>query len=308
MVVRAAGPLGRVIKSDGAAVTPGDDYRLPGYQFEAGANALVMLHRVAFFDEGTGKLADSGQRALLRWAWEHGLGQDGELVGYVTARRERAVAELRRQGHPVVRLRAEPEWRLAIGLGNKANAHEIGLSLHGTYGWPVIPGSSLKGLSAAWAVTSGVDAADVRRVLGSPRLDVPDSETDPQGETGRARAPKGGAARGTVRFLDAVPAAGPVQVVVDVLTPHVKAYYETSQNDGGGPAVPPAEYHNPVPVNFLAVSGAFAVDLHGHCQDDVDLAAEWLIKAGEDLGAGGKTAAGYGFLSVTPVLAEENKG
>ena len=34
------------------------------------------------------------------------------------------------------------------------------------------------------------------------------------------------AARGTVRFLDAIPADEPVAVEADVLTPHVKPYYD----------------------------------------------------------------------------------
>ena len=171
--MRAAGPLGRVIRTDGNAITPGDEYRLPGYEFGAGTSALIMLHRVAFFDGDRRKLDESGQRALLRWAAEHRLGQDGELIGQVADRRASAVAQLRQQKLHVIRLRAVPEWRLAVGLGNKANAHEIGLSLHGTYGWPVIPGSSLKGLAAAQAVASGADPFVVRRVLGTPRRDVP---------------------------------------------------------------------------------------------------------------------------------------
>jgi len=298
--VRAAGPLGSVIESDGSAIIPGTAYRLPGYQFRAGANALIMLNRIAFFDYRTQKLDDDGQRTLLRWAARQDLGQDAALVAAVADRRERALVQLRRQGHHVERIRAEPEWRLAVGLGNKANAHEIGLSLNGTYGWPAIPGTSLKGLAASWAVDSRAAGADVRRVLGSPRLDLPApqaSATGPASEEENVGVP--GAARGTVCFLDAIPAGVPVTVTLDVLTPHVKPYYDTAASESGKPPVPPAEYHNPVPVNFLTVSGAFAVDLHGRDRADVELAAGWLRRAGEEFGAGGKTAAGYGYLAMT---------
>jgi CRISPR-associated protein Cmr6 len=192
----------------------------------------------------------------------------------------------------VVRLRAEPEWRLAVGLGNKANAHEIGLSLHGTYGWPVIPGSSLKGLAASFASVSGAHAADIRRVLGAPR------PGDPAGPA------QDRAAQGSVRFLDAGPAGDAVTVMVDVLTPHVKPYYDAVAT-GSRQIVPPAEYHNPVPVNFLTVSGAFAVDLHGAAAADVEQAADWLIAAGDELGAGAKTAAGYGYLKIVKLLSGE---
>ena len=307
-MVRAAGPLGRVIESDGNAVTPGASYRLDGYQFGAGTNALIMLNRVAFFDDHARKLDDAGHRALLGWAAGRNLGQASGLVADVARRRASALAELRWQGLHVERLRAEPEWRLAVGLGNKANAHEIGLSLHGTYGWPLIPGTSLKGMAAAWAVTSGAAPAAVRRVLGTPRLDVP---IPPSPVSGPGAGPGGGRneggrasmAKGTVCFLDAIPAGAPVTVAVDVLTPHVKPYYDAVAGESGKPVPPPAEYHNPVPVNFLSVRGTFAADLYGRDRDDVELAAEWLRMAGEELGAGGKTAAGYGYLTMTPVTS-----
>jgi CRISPR-associated protein Cmr6 len=300
-----------VIESDGNAITPGTAYRLAGYQFGAGTNALIMLNRVAFFDEGAGKLHDGGQRALLSWAAGRDLGQESRLVAGVARRRSAALAALRRQGHHVERLRAEPEWRLAVGLGNKANAHEIGLSLHGTYGWPVIPGTSLKGLAAAWAVTSRGDAKAVRRLLGTPRpaaaqpdsaVEVADGPAEPGGR-GAPAEPR--AARGTVCFLDAIPAGTPVTVMVDVLTPHVKPYYDAMAGESGKPMMPPAEYHNPVPVNFLTVRGVFAVDLYGPDQRDVELAATWLREAGQELGAGGKTAAGYGYMTLTPAPSED---
>jgi CRISPR-associated protein Cmr6 len=252
----------------------------------SGANALVMLNRLAFFDVGAGKLDDGGKRALLRWACTEKLGQADDLVSAAAARRE---AALRAMPGFHVRLRAEPEWRLAVGLGDKANAHEIGLALHGTYGWPVIPGSGLKGLAAAWAASAGVNEADLVRVLGAPR----------PGTAG------GTAGRGSVCFLNALPDGVPVTVSADVLTPHVKPYYDSIATGAAAP-LPPAEYHNPMPLQFLAVGGAYAMDLHGANEEDVNLAAEWLAKAGDELGAGAKTAAGYGYLSMHRVTAESS--
>ena len=278
MTILAAGPLGRVIESDGTAIKP-----RTGYQLEPDANALIMLSRVALLENGT--LLDK-PHPLLRWAAERKLGQQATLVRDVAARRARALEALRAQGQAVTRLRADPDWRLAVGLGNRANAHEIGLSLHGSYGWPVIPGSSLKGLAAAWATASGADEDEVRQILGSPRPSCGQHKT-------------AGAARGTVCFLDAIPAGRPVTVTVDVLTPHVKPYYDSTAADSRKTPVPPAEYHNPVPVNFLTVGGAFAVALYGPDEDHVNRAADWLIEAGDKLGAGAKTAAGYGYLKLT---------
>ena len=294
MTVQAAGPLGKAIESAGTQIKP-----RVGTQFHADANALIMLHKLAFPDyrpDGSIGMDDDAGRALLRWAADFGLGQQTKLVQEVAARRDLAVTALRAAGQQVARLVAEPEWRLAIGLGNRANAHEIGLSLHGTYGWPVIPGSSLKGLAAAWALASDSDADDMARVLGAPRLG---------GEGGQRQQATAG--RGSVRFLDAVPARARVTVTVDVLTPHVKPYYDSTARDSRKEPEPPAEYHNPVPVSFLAVTGAFAVDLYGPDADDVGQAARWLTEAGDELGAGAKTAAGYGYLRLTPRPGEAQR-
>lgn len=284
--IPAAGPFGTVITLGQETRGKGESYRLGGRApLNVGSNALVVLNRIAFLDSRTGKLHDGGKQALLRWACEHKLGQHEGFVADVARRREAALRALSagpRRWH-CVRLRAEPEWRLVVGLGSKTNAHEIGLALHGTYGWPVIPGSALKGLAAAWATSSGVDPAIVWRILGGPRRDIPAPQNAPA------------AARGTVRFLDAIPAEEPVAVEADVLTPHVKPYYDGAAT---GSPVPPAEYHNPVPLTFLTVCGTYAVDLYGSASEDVGLAAEWLGKAGDELGVGAKTAAGYGYLSV----------
>lgn len=301
MNLRAAGPMGKLIETDGTAVKP-----LVGYQLEADANALIMLYRLAFpeFDrDGNGpEMSKNGGGALLRWAADRWLGQDPKQIKAVAARREQAVLALRAAGHTVIRLRAEPLWRLAVGLGNRANAHEIGLSLHGTYGWPVIPGSSLKGLAARWAAESDPESKSLERIFGTPRLrtraagdepETPDEEPDDGLEVPDA-------ARGSVRFLDALPAGTRVKVAVDVMTPHVKPYYDAAAKDSRKKPVPPAEHHNPVPLQFLTVSGPFAVDLYGP-EDDAEQAAGWLTGAGDELGAGAKTAAGYGYLKLTRV-------
>jgi CRISPR type III-B/RAMP module RAMP protein Cmr6 len=291
-MVQAAGPLGKVIGSDGTAVQSSADYR---YQLGAGANALVVLHRVAFVDS-RGRIDDKGSAALLRWAAEHGLGQHAKLVQHVAGRRQRAVQALHSHGYSVRRLQVRPQWRMAVGLGNRANAHEIGLALHGTYGWPVIPGSTLKGLTCASALEAGAEPEQVAAILGLPRVG---EEADQSHHALIIDAPK--ASMGTVRFLDAIPAGGPVGVRLDVLTPHVKPYYDAAAR-GAAPQQfqPPAEYHNPVPVQFLVVDqGSFAIDLVGLVAEDVDQAAKWCEAALDELGVGGKTSAGYGYLAVS---------
>lgn len=273
----AVGSMGRLIK-----------YRkepprlLSEFDLTSGANALIMMRRVVFLDEN-GKVDTDGTKALLAWAAERRLGQDPELLRRAVARRDAALAALRRRGQTVVRLRLRPEWRMAVGLGNRANPHEIGLSLHGTYGWPIIPGSSLKGLTAAWAAKDGADAETLERIFGSPRPE---------------RAGTEAARLGTVRFLDALPTGEPVPVTADVVTPHVQPYYDSANDDRTPEITPPAEYHKPIPSFFLAVSGGeFVVDLVGPAED-VRQVARWCAEALDEMGIGAKNSAGYGYAAA----------
>jgi CRISPR-associated protein Cmr6 len=249
-----------------------------------------MQRRVAFLN-GEDVWRD-GRNALLRWARDQLLGQDPAQVAEVARRRSAAMAARvavgRRRGTPAVhrRLEVSPEWHLVTGIGDRSNPHEIGIALHGTYGWPVIPGSTMTGAARAWALSDASgDPEVVERVFGPP--------------------PGAGAHRaGTVDVLDALPVGGPVRVRVDGVTPHVQPYYGQPSNG----SVPPAEWHNPVPSTFLVISGGrFAIDLIGP-SEDVDAAAAWCTGACTDLGVGAKTGAGYGYLSATPAVAADGSG
>ncbi len=276
----AAGPLGRVLSCDGGVVKLRTGYQLDPNHMDG--NALVVMRRVAFCDQSG--IWKDGRQALLAWARDHRLGQAPRLLAEVAARRGAAVAARvasgRRRGVDVVHQRREvaPEWRLVTGIGERANPNEIGITLHGTYGWPMIPGSTLKGAARAWAAMQEVDVATIDRILGPP----------PQGNQHRS---------GTVDVLDALPAGpDPVRVVIDGVTPHVQDYY--SEKDA------PGEWHNPVPSAFLAVCrGSFAIDLIGPSKDVEDV-AKWCAGACDDLGIGAKTGAGYGYLTVQGLTEE----
>lgn len=57
-----------------------------------------------------------------------------------------------------------PEWRFVVGLGDKT-ALEVGFTFHRIYGFPVIPGSALKGLARAAALSQIADTLGVPRLL-----------------------------------------------------------------------------------------------------------------------------------------------
>ncbi|MEV0966619.1 type III-B CRISPR module RAMP protein Cmr6 [Streptomyces sp. NPDC049910] len=279
---QSVGPLGAEV-----SVTRTGVRRRSGRGAWKGANALVLLRRTAFVTysgDTVREIDKEATAALLKWAEQQHLGQDAGLLADVLARRERALKALHAGRHTVVRLRARPQWRLVVGMGARENAYEIGLALHGTYGVPVIPGSTVKGLTAAWAQETGQDSALMDTVFGAPR-------------PGRPGTPR----QGAVRFLDALPLQT-AKLARDVLTPHAQPYYrstDTGESTTAPTAVAPAEHHNPIPVPFLTVRGTrFAVDLTGRDPEAVEQAAAWCTQACDALGAGAKTATGYGYLAV----------
>ena len=169
--------------------------------------------------------------------------------------------------------------RLAVGLGEESVV-ETGITLHHTYGVPLIPGSALKGMAAAFA----------RQQLEDPRWQKDgDAYHVVFGATDSA---------GFVTFFDAlyVPGSGPggQPLHPDVLTVHHKDYYE-----GKGA---PADWDSPTPVPFLSAAGSYLVVLEcafpAWRQAALDIVEQALASAG----VGAKTSSGYGRLG------EQRKG
>jgi CRISPR-associated protein Cmr6 len=174
-------------------------------------------------------------------------------------------------------------WRLVSGLGTNP-ALEIGLYLHPLYGFPYLPGSSVRGMVRHVAemelLDEEVDPGDikpfldrarlVKALLGSLTVEPPDREPgDPpvtetarrylarlREEPGRSRDEKAEIDEllnehtgGMVTFYDAVPLPRQSDVLsLDVINPHYPDYY----NSQG--ATPPSDDQNPKPIFFLTVS------------------------------------------------------
>lgn len=304
-MIDAAGPLGKVL----ALSEPGRTGHPPTLQYHSqpvgpGANPQLLLRRAAF----PGATAPAGggdpaERAVLNWAAAQHLGQqDNPLLAAAHQRRVAAVQVLTGAApgaapRAVRVLAITALGRLAVGLGQDDNPLEVGIALHGTYGWPIIPGSSIKGMACAWAVENHVPTQRINSVFGSPR---PHAAADP------APGPdeQGAASVGAVWFLDAHP-AGLVPVARDVLTPHLQRYYQDSAGAAAGgtgaPPEPPAEFRNPVPKEFLTVEKSGLQFALVGPEPEVGWAAEWCIAGFDELGVGGKTAAGYGYAQVSQV-------
>jgi len=173
------------------------------------------------------------------------------------------------------------ESRLVTGLG----AHgplEVGFRFD-RFGFPVLPGSGLKGVARAYAhlvEKRDESDADFLAIFG--------------------RAPKQGeeqsvAQAGALVFFDAYPEPG-WRLELDVMTPHYPEYYS-------GLAAP-TPWQNPNPVTFLTVAAGtryrVAIGLRQGATDPDGLlralAAGWLRQGLTLLGFGAKTTSGYGVF------------
>ncbi|MGQ9556095.1 MAG: type III-B CRISPR module RAMP protein Cmr6 [Anaerolineae bacterium] len=180
------------------------------------------------------------------------------------------------------------DWRFVAGMGRKGPL-EVGFTFH-RYGFPILPGSSVKGIARAWATLveklNEKDAPDFVTIFGR----APEKGEDPQV-----------AQAGQAVFFDAIPATLPT-LKLDIMNPHFPDYYQDEKG-----RTPPTDWQSPVPIYFLTVAPntefRFAVGWRGPLDAERSrlrgLAERWLWNGLTHLGAGAKTSAGYGFFCPT---------
>jgi CRISPR-associated protein Cmr6 len=175
--------------------------------------------------------------------------------------------------------------RLVVGHASQV-VLESGLQLHHTYGTPIIPGSSIKGLLAHYAHKSNV-----------PEWNNPSNQAVKDGETRGAYATMllGDTERaGYVSFLDAMWVPSDVSPLSkDVISVHQSEYYRDPENKI------PSDTDSPIVVAFLSVkkNQTFLLPIIGPT-DWVDLSVQLLTAALATQGIGAKTNAGYGRMQV----------
>jgi len=171
------------------------------------------------------------------------------------------------------------ESRLLIGLSG-GGLMETGCAISHSHGAPYLPGSSIKGVVAAYArellcgLNNREDLAD--EVFGTP----PDDDW-PEGRSG------------LVAFYDAwwEPKSAKQPFVAEIVTSHHPDYYSPK-----GPRKPPSDFDRPVPNAQIAVEGAFRFTLAGPVEW-LDLAEKMTISALTKRGLGARTRSGYGYFS-----------
>lgn len=198
------------------------------------------------------------------------------------------------------------EWRFVAGLGRKGSL-ETGFTFN-RYGFPYLPGSSVKGLARMAALV------EIAEVLKTDKLngleDALSQDTDEafgkvwQKHFEQTPVPPlvktfqlvfGNTAQaGYAVFIDAIPASLP-RLELDIMNPHFPDYYQGNE--------PPTNWQSPQPITFLTVAAGmpfqFAVGWRRGAASNPDALAQatkWLDQGLETLGAGAKTSAGYGYF------------
>ncbi len=182
--------------------------------------------------------------------------------------------------------RYQTDWNFVSGMGNP-HPVENGFSWHPTLAVPYLAGSAVKGLVRAW-VEMNDDA-------------LSDDEKDARLISWFGTADKEDAAEktGDLIFFDAIPDK-PATLVCDIMTPHMGGWYQNDKGSSKSGDIP-ADWHEPTPIPFLAVKNArfiFSIAPRGEDKNNqLTQVFEALENALQWLGAGAKTAAGYGYMS-----------
>ncbi len=197
------------------------------------------------------------------------------------------------------------DWRLVIGLGNES-VYETSMTLHHVYGFPYIPGSSVKGVVRSWIITElfgEIEDDDGKRIL-----DFKNAEQRALNVEGFRNIFGNTEVSGKIRFFDAFPITAP-KIDTDIMNPHFGEYYGDQTN-----TKPPADYLTPIPLPFLTVKettyrfiigirnedNVFMHDDIGQDSSRLEVANSWLEKALTCHGIGAKTAVGYGYMIPQP--------
>lgn len=180
------------------------------------------------------------------------------------------------------------QGNFVTGLGN-AHPLENGFTWHPTLGMPYLPGSSVKGLLRSLIETSyhGADKTEVLTLWFGSASKEPDDNQQ----------------AGALIFLDALPVQA-CDLHVEVMTPHQGDWYAKCAQQPHAGKAQPGDWHNPVPVTYLVARnltlqfavlprpGAPQVDFN-HVWQALEHALAWL-------GAGAKTAIGFGQFAANP--------
>ncbi len=160
-----------------------------------------------------------------------------------------------------------------------------------------LPASAVKGLVRAWVEAWLYEATEEPKPRARLHAWFGSDHKDPKQRTQEAGT-------GEILFFDATPIA-PVLLKVDIMTPHVGKWYEQGgqiRHPDQEPNRVPADWHDPTPIPFLVaerIELLFTLaprNTAANSRTELHEVLDCLGNALEWLGAGAKTAIGYGHL------------
>lgn len=184
------------------------------------------------------------------------------------------------------------ESRIAINLGNESIL-ETNVSLHPYFGFPVLPGSAIKGVTRHYVEENKIDLGtndqEIWQIFGHP--------TNPPAEATLQE--------GDVVFLEAWPSSFNQNLgqylELEIMNPHYPKYYQERQW--------PSDNQDPIPIPFLVIrkgvnfAFALALSTKGQAQRRITAATilsqveQWVRQALGTYGLGAKTGSGYGYFA-----------
>lgn len=186
-------------------------------------------------------------------------------------------------------------WHFVSCMGND-HPVENGMSWHPTLGTPYLAGAAVKGLLRGWLEQwSGLEGGELKEKLfrwfGSDDKEVKEQQKDSQA--------------GGLIFFDAIP-IDQVELTCDIMTPHMGKWYSNGGkiSKSNYSDTLPADWHNPIPIPFLVVKQvsllvSIAPRPHAEIsQEELQEVMQMLTMALDYLGAGAKTATGYGRFDI----------
>lgn len=190
------------------------------------------------------------------------------------------------------------DWHFVTGMGNP-HPVENGLTWHRTLGVPYLTGAAVKGLIRAW-VEGNEDSLTIDEQKARLKLWF---GSEAKGDIAEQA--------GGFIFFDAIPNQRP-WLMCDIMTPHMGDWYiEGHKGDPSKLNAIPADWHEPVPVPFLVIKRTnliFAIaPRQANLIAELDAVFTALTNALNWLGAGGKTAAGYGYFTRDKAFIEEQQ-
>jgi len=217
--------------------------------------------------------------------------------------------------------RMKTNGRLVVGLGRKGPL-EAGFTFS-RYGFPILPGSSVRGLARAWGLLEIAECLGEKKLGNLANTMEIGEESKFLNEINNYK-PTDSALQlaqdfriifgftgkcGKAIFLEALPDGATLpELQLDILNPHYPDYY---MNDGRN--APTDNQQLSQISNFITVAPGvsfwFAVGWQSNCENDpekrqFDLAKKWLELGLKKLGAGAKTSAGYGYFIADPVESQ----